>query len=214
MNALAGTDRSYWRDRVGLFHYGTPLANETGIEVLAGPRDYDTVKRELTQAGYRGERIVVLGTSGTGYIPGPSQIGADMLRRVGMNVDLQLTDFTTLVRRYARTDAPDKGGWNLYFGILEGAFTNNLATNPYIRGDGKSGLPGWPKSSGFEALRQDWLDTADPAKQKQIAVEAQLQLWHDVPYIPMGQWLRVTAYRRDLANVPWGFAAFYGVRRA
>ena len=130
MNALAGTDRSYWRDRIGLFHYGTPLANETGIEVLAGPRDYDTVKRELTQAGYRGKRIVVLGTSGTGYIPGPSQIGADMLRRVGMNVDLQLTDFTTLVRRYARTDAPDKGGWNLYFGILEGAFTNNLATNP------------------------------------------------------------------------------------
>jgi hypothetical protein len=42
----------------------------------------------LAQAGYRGERIVVLGTAGSGYIPVLSQVGADTLRRVGMNVDL------------------------------------------------------------------------------------------------------------------------------
>jgi hypothetical protein len=29
----------------------------------------------------------------------------------------------------------------------------------------------------------------------------------------MGQWLRVTAYRSDLVDIPRGFAAFYGVRR-
>ena len=32
MNALAGTDRKFWRDRAGLFHYGTPLANDAGID--------------------------------------------------------------------------------------------------------------------------------------------------------------------------------------
>ena len=64
MNAVAGTDRTYWHDRIGLFGPGSPLANEAGIEVLSGPRDYDKVKRDLEAAGYRGEPIVVLGVSG------------------------------------------------------------------------------------------------------------------------------------------------------
>ena len=213
MNALAGTDRTYWRDQVGLFHPGTPLANDAGIEVLSTPRDYDRVKRELALAGYAGERIVVLGTSGNGYIPALSQVGADTLRKAGLNVDLQLTDFATMARRVLKKDAPDKGGWNVYFIIAEGAFNSTPATNSYIRGDGRSGSPGWPTSPDFEALRQAWLDADTLPDQRRIGVEAQLQLWRDVPYIPMGQWFRVTAYRRNVVNVPTGFAAFYGVQK-
>jgi peptide/nickel transport system substrate-binding protein len=213
MNALAGTDRKFWRDRAGLFPHGTPLANEAGIEVVSGPRDYEKVRQELAKAGYRGEPIVVLGTSGTGYIPILSQIGADTLRRAGMNVDLQLSDYATMARRMLKKDAPDKGGWNVYFSIAEGAFNHTPVTNDYIRGDEKSGAPGWPGSPKFEELRQAWLNASDLDEQKHIAVEAQRQLWIDVPYIPMGQWLRVTAYRRELSNVPRGFAAFYGIRR-
>jgi peptide/nickel transport system substrate-binding protein len=213
MNALAGTDRTYWRDRVGLFHYGTPLANDEGIEVLSGPRDFGKVKRELAQAGYRGERIVVLGTAGTGYIPVLSQVGADTLRRAGMNVDLHLTDYATMARRMLKVDPPAQGGWNVYFTPTDGAFSHTPVTNEYLRGDGKSGAPGWPTSPAFEDLRQAWLDAGDLAEQRRIAVMAQRQLWLDVPYIPMGQWLRVTAHRRDLVDLPRGFAAFYGVRR-
>ena len=213
MNALAGADHKLWRDQVGLFPHGTPLANDAGIAVVGGPRDYDRVKRELAQAGYRGERIIVLGTSGTGYIPVLSQVGADTLRRAGMNIDLQLSDYATMARRMLKTDPPDKGGWNVYFSISDGAFNQTPVTNDYIRGDGKSGAAGWLRSPRFEALRQAWLDAGTMEEQKLIAVDAQRQLWDDVPYIPMGQWLRVTAYRSDLADVPHGFAAFYGVRR-
>ena len=45
--------------------------------------------------------------------------------------------------------------------------------------------------------------------------ELQLQLWQDVPYIPMGEYWQSTAYRKDLVDVqPGCFAVFYGVRRA
>ncbi len=213
MQVVAGSDRRNWHDGVGLFHIGTPLANDAGIEVLTSPRDDAKVRRELAEAGYNGEKIIVLGTSGTGYIPALSIVGADTLRRAGMNVDLQLTDYATMARRMLKTDAPDKGGWNVYFNIAEGAFNHLPATNDYIRGDGRSGSPGWPKSPRFEALRQDWLDAATLDEQKRIGIEAQRQLWLDVPYIPMGQWLRVTAHRRDLVDLPAGFAAFYNVRR-
>jgi hypothetical protein len=52
------------------------------------------------------------------------------------------------------------------------------------------------------------------AEEKRISEQIQLQMWQDVPYIPLGHWIRSTAHRRDLVDLPWSFPAFYGVRRA
>src|SRR6516164_8778201 len=60
MTAVAGTDRTFWHDGIGLFPAGTPLANDAGIEVLRRPRDYIAVRQALAQAGYNGEKIAVL----------------------------------------------------------------------------------------------------------------------------------------------------------
>lgn len=213
MHAVAGADRTKWHDRVGLFGPGSPLANEAEVEVLSGPRDYNKVRRDLAEAGYRDEPVVVLGVTGTGNVPPISQVGVDQLRKAGMNVDLQMMDIPTMNRRRMSNATNDKGGWNVYFSILEGLYNANPATNAAIRGDGKSGMPGWPTSSGLEASRDAWLDTEDLATQKQISVRMQLQMWQDVPYIPMGHWVPSTAHRRDIVDLPWGFPAFYGVRR-
>jgi peptide/nickel transport system substrate-binding protein len=212
MNAVAGTDRTLWRDRTGLFGSLSPLANEAGIEVLSRPRDYDKVKRDLTAGGYRGEPITVLGVPGGSFIAPISQVGADQLRKAGMNVDLQLMDVPTMIRRRTNKETQDKGGWNVYFTILDGLFNANPATNIAIRGDGKSGVPGWPDSPKLEAFRDAWLDAEDIGAQKKISEQMQLQMWQDVPYIPMGHWIRSTAHRRNIVDLPWGFAAFYGVR--
>jgi peptide/nickel transport system substrate-binding protein len=57
------------------------------------------------------------------------------------------------------------------------------------------------------------LDAGDIDVQKRISEQMQLQMWRDVPYIPMGHWVRLTAHRRNIVDLPWGFSAFYGVRR-
>ena len=213
MTVVAGTDRARWRDRVGLFGPGSPLANEAGIEVLSSPRDYDKVKRDLAAAGYRGEPVTVLGVSGTGNIAPISEVGVDQLRKAGMNVDLQMMDVATMSRRRTSRETTDKGGWDVYFTILEGLTSTNPATHVAIRGDGKNGISGWPVSPELEALRDAWLEAADLEAQRRISERMQLQMWRDVPYIPMGQWIPVTAHRRDIVDLPWGFPAFYGVRR-
>jgi ABC-type transport system substrate-binding protein len=105
------------------------------------------------------------------------------------------------------------GMWNVSFFILDGIFNASPATNAAIRGDGKSGFEGWPKSPGLEALREAWLETADIGLQRRIGEQMQRQMWLDVPYIPMGYWVRSTAHRRNIVDLPWGFPAFYGVRR-
>ena len=214
MNAVAGTDRAFWRDRIGLFGPASPMVNEAGIEVLSGPRDYGKVKRDLAVAGYRGEPVIVLGVAGNGYFAPISEVGADILRKAGLNVDVQTADFPTYARRRQNKDLPGKGGWNVSFFILDGIFNANPATNAAIRGDGKSGFEGWPDSPKLEALREDWLNAADIDAQKRISEQMQLQLWRDVPYIPMGSWVRSTAHRRNIVDLPWAFPAFYGVRRA
>ena len=212
MTAVAGTDRALWRDRIGLFGPTSPLVNEAGIEVLSGPRDYGNVKRELAAAGYRGEPVVVM-MGAVGFLPSISQVGADQLRKAGVNVDLQTMDMPTLYRRRANKAPPAEGGWNAYFIINDCLFTDSPATNPAIRGDARAGNDGWPDSPTLEALRQAWLDAPDPEGGKRIAEQLQLQMWRDVPYIPMGHWVRSAAHRRNIVDLPWGFPAFYGVRR-
>ncbi len=51
MNAVAGSDRASWRDRIGLSSPGSSMANEAGIKALSGPRDCGKVKRDLAEAG-------------------------------------------------------------------------------------------------------------------------------------------------------------------
>jgi peptide/nickel transport system substrate-binding protein len=213
MTVLVGADRTRWKDRVGLYGPGSPLANEAGVEAMGGPCDYPKVTRDLAKAGYRGERIVVLGVTGTGNIAPMSEVGVDQLRKAGMNIDLQVMDAATMSNRVLNRETRDKGGWDVHFNLLEGLFNANPATNYALRGDGKTGLPGWPVSPGLEASRAAWLDTADFASQKRISEQMQMLLWQDVPYIPLGHWVPLTAHRRDLVDLPWGFPQFYGVRR-
>jgi peptide/nickel transport system substrate-binding protein len=96
MTAVAGPDRSLWRDRIGLFGPTSPLVTEAGIDVLTCPRDYQKVKQQLSVAGYRGEKIVVA-SSEIGFLPAITHVVVDQLKRAGMNVDLQFTDLATLI---------------------------------------------------------------------------------------------------------------------
>ena len=213
MQAVAGVARTYWRDSVGLFTPDNPLATQAGIEVLNGPRDYQKVKRDLAAAGYQGERVVVLATAGSGFITPLAQVGADQLRKAGMNVDVQIMDNATLIRRRANKAGIAEGGWNVFFALPDGLFNANPAASYAIRGNGAAAWEGWPTSVELERLRASWLDAETARDQKRICEQLQRQLWRDVPYIPMGQVIKPTAYRSDLVDLPSGFPAFYGVRR-
>jgi len=216
MTAVAGEDRTAWYDGAGLFSTGTPLANDAGVEIMRTPRDYASVRRQLEHAGYKGETVVIISPTDLPGMRNLSLVGADQLRRAGMKLDLQEMDFGSIVRRRTNQAPPDKGGWNVFFSFLDRSIPN---TNPYgnqaIRADGLAGWDGWPTSARIEALRAAWLDAAGLDEQRRICTELQMQLWQDVPYIPMGEYWQTTAYRKGLLGVlPGCFTVFYGVRRA
>ena len=216
MTAVAGTDRAFWHDGVGLFPAGTPFANDAGVEVLHKPRDYNAVSQALAHAGYNGEQVVVLVPTNVQEIRALSLAGVDQLRRAGMNVDLQEMEQGARVQRLLNQANPDKGGWSAFFGLLDRSVPNtNPYGNPMIRADGLAAGLGWPTSRRIEELRAAWLDASNPDEQRRICTELQMQLWQDVPYIPMGEYWQSTAYRKDLLDVlPGCFAVFWGIRRA
>jgi peptide/nickel transport system substrate-binding protein len=202
MTAVAGTDRTFWQDGIGLFGAGTPLANDAGIEVLRGLHDYAAVQRALARAGYNGEKVVVFAPTDVQPIHLLSLVGVDQLRRAGMNVDLQEMELVAALRRRQNRGTSEEGGWNAFFGLID---RSAPSTNPYgnywIRADGLAAWDGWPTSPRIEALRAAWLDAASFDEQRRICAELQMQPWQDVPYVPMGEYWQSTAYRKDLIDV-------------
>ena len=218
MAAAFGTDRGgsghdIWRVGAGVFSSASPFANDAGIEVLSGPRDLAKVKAALAAAGYRGERIVLIDPADYAAIHAWSLVAADMLRKVGMGIDVQTMDWGTVQYRRSKQEAPAAGGWNAFCTGLLGPNNFDPAGHLGLRGNGRSGWFGWPTSQRLEDLRNAWFDAPDLEAQKRICRDIQMQVWQDAPYLPLGEFSVVSAYRNTLANVPRTFPLFYGVRR-
>jgi peptide/nickel transport system substrate-binding protein len=213
MIAINGTDPSLWRDGVGYFCPRTPLANTAGMDALTGKRDLDKVKRDLAAAGYKGEKVAMLVAVDVPYLHIMGDVTADIFKKIGVNLDYQAIDWTTLVQRRIKMDPPDSGGWNLFAINDNGINQLNPAGHLWLRGNGKGAAPGWPTSPALETLRDQWLASTDLPTQKRLAEQIQLQAFQDVPYIPLGQSIAPTAYRSDITGVLNGQPVFWNIRR-
>lgn len=212
MTAVAGADRRYWRDRIGVFNAVSPLASEAGTDIMAG--DPAAAKAALAEAGYRGERVVALTPADFPSINALGQVGAAMLGAIGFNVDLQALDWGTVVQRRTSKAPPDQHGWNLFFTYLQGPNEFSPAAHLGLRANGDKGWFGWASDPTLEALREAWFAAPDFAAEKRLCAEIQAEAFRFVPFIPLGQYFPPTAFRRSLTGIREGFAQFYDVRPA
>jgi peptide/nickel transport system substrate-binding protein len=208
MTAATANDPSRWVVPTGYFPPASPVASDVGLAALTGPRDLAKVRKDLLAAGYRGEKIVLIASVNAWTLKVFSDITADMLRKVGMDVDEQVMDSATWFKRLNSKKPPDQGGWNLYCSALQG--TDALSPASHMR---LLAPPGWPSSEKIKALRDQWLEATDISTQRKIAAEIQAQAFIDVPYYPLGTNYPSTAYRSDLTGVLDGQALFWNVRR-
>jgi peptide/nickel transport system substrate-binding protein len=95
----------------------------------------------------------------------------------------------------------DRGGWSLNVNYAPGYSTSSPAAHGFLRGLGRKSLFGWPNMPQVEALRSEWIAATNPAEQKLLCREIQLQAFRDVPYIPLGAFFFASAYRRDLVGM-------------
>ncbi len=208
MQAAMGEDRALWRDHVGVWSLGKPMSTDAGVDVMAG--DVAKARRMLGEAGYKGETVVLLAPGDYPLLSAAAAVAADLLKRIGMTVDVVTLDYATINQRRNNRNPPGQGGWSVFFGPFSGYNRYDPAAHLGIN----SAYSGWPKIDEIEALREQWFDAPDLPSRQGIARQIQLLVWRDVPYIPLGSYFPLTAFRRDLQGVMRGGASFFNVRRA
>ena len=207
MTAVAGESK-HWRGCFSFFACDRGMASEAGAEALMGPRDLEKAKRLIKEAGYKNERIVILAPTDFPTINAQAVMTDDLLRRLGLNVELQASDWGTLVTRRASKEPVDKGGWSIIHTNFPGEDMIDPAINVPLRANGSGAWFGWPSDDRIEALRDEWLQAADAAEQKRIAAEIQKEAFESVPYIPVGEFFFYTAFRKNLEGVSLAPALF------
>ncbi len=211
MQAVVGSNGTF-DDKAGVFGAHSPLSTDAGMAAL-GNHDPDAARRDLLAAGYKGERVVYLLVTDVPRINAIAEVGVDMLRKIGMNVDQVAADWGTVVQRSVSRQPLDKGGWSMFAAFSGGIDVGSPGSNQLLRGNGAGAYNGWPDAPKLEALRDDWL-AADAVQQPELARKLQVQAWQDVPFLPLGSYDQPTAYRSDLVDMLKGLILFTNVRRA
>ncbi|TMJ32007.1 MAG: ABC transporter substrate-binding protein, partial [Alphaproteobacteria bacterium] len=198
--AIAGSDKQ-GKPCPSFFTCGSPAESTVGSEVLTGKRDPEKAKQLIKEAGYKGEKIVVLSATDQPIVHSQGLVTAELLRSVGLNVELAANDWGTLINRRAVKEPIDKGGWNIFHTWLVGPDMTNAAINYPLRGVGDKSWFGWPTDPQMEKLRDAWFDAPDAATQKKLSDEMQKHGWDTVPFIPTAQFVIPTAYRSNISGL-------------
>jgi peptide/nickel transport system substrate-binding protein len=214
MAAVVGDDPQMWHQPAGVFTPGTPLATDAGLDVFAGPRDYDKVKRDLAAAGYHGEKVVMLAATDFPSINALCEVAADMFRKSGINLDYRAMDWGTVTSRRNSQEPPDKGGWNAHCTYTAGYDLLNPGSNLSLNAIGRAGFVGWPTDRSQAELRAAWFDAPDLESQRRICRDLQMRFLQNPGYFPLGQFFQATAYRSNVSNIPRGsFSLFWGIKK-
>lgn len=212
MTAVAGSEGALWRDGVGAFLPGAPMANDAGLP--RPPRDVAALRRALDAAGYGGERVVFLAAAEVPRIAAVCEVTRDVLVQLGLNVDFVQADWGTIGARTTSKETVDRGGWSCYCTYVSGLDMMTPATHAGLRANGPRAAAGWPDSPAIEALRARWFAASDLAAQRALCRELQLQAWQDVPFVPLGLFTQPVAYRRSLTGMLRGVPVFTNLRKA
>lgn len=213
MDAVAGADTAVRRGPAGIFTPGGPMASDAGMALLTGPRDLARSRRELEAAGYRGEKVVLLSGTDVPRINAVCEVMADLVQKLGMNLDYVATDWGTVNQRILSQQPVAQGGWSM-FGIFSGGLDHlTPAYHLAIRGNGRAGVPMWTTDAMLEQLRSDWFAAPDLPGQRAVAAQIQMRALDVGAYMPCGQYVQPTAYRSDLQGMATGLPLFTGICR-
>jgi peptide/nickel transport system substrate-binding protein len=100
MTAFVG-DQKLWNECASFFTCGGPMASKTGSEIMTGKRDYEAAKRLIKDAGYKGEKIILLDAVDQPLIHTEALVTTDMLKKLDLNVEYVAADWGTVVTRRA-----------------------------------------------------------------------------------------------------------------
>jgi peptide/nickel transport system substrate-binding protein len=201
LDALVGNSK-YYEVCGAFFICGTPLASDAGADALIKSGNIEAAKKALAESGYDGTPIVIMAPGDVVTLKAQPIVAAQLLRQAGFKVDLQATDWQTVVSRRTSQKPTSEGGWNMFFTNWVAADVMNPVVNFSIGGRGKNGgWFGWADDPAIEKLKDQFARSSSPEEQKKLAADIQKEAYDQVIYIPLGQFLIPSAWRKSLTGV-------------
>ncbi len=210
--AVGGGDPALQRPGAGFFPRGMPDATDAGLEALRPLYTDAEARAALKAAGYNGEKIVQISPADYPNVRAANEVLADLLKRIGVNLDYVSIDWSGMTQRVIRKDPPEAGGWHIHMLNVPCLSVASPLVNSRLRGTAAE-ESGWYSSPRYEELRGQWLLAEDPAERRRLAEAIQRECVATVPLVPGGVTLQPAAWRADLEGVLKGVPKFWNVRR-
>jgi peptide/nickel transport system substrate-binding protein len=184
-----------------------PYATHAGAEPIMKP-DLDRARQLVKESGYDGRPIVILHVTDIAHQNGAAVVTRRRLESIGFNVDDKTMDWSTNLTMRARKEPPSKGGWNILHSWIDAVDAMNPVVNPHLSGEVYANFP------QIEKLVTDWVRATDQRKRKAIADEIQKVALSEVVYVPWGEWLMPTAFRKNVQGIlRFNAPLFWNVQR-
>ncbi len=212
VNAVGGGEAELQRPGAGFYPQGMPDATEAGLAAIRPHFTAAQARAALAAAGYKGEKIIQISPGDYPNVKAASEVLADLLKRIGVNLDNIYMDWATMTQRVIKKDPPESGGFHLHILNVPSLSVASPLVNSRLRGVAAE-ESGWYDSPRYEELRTASLLTTDPAERRRYAELLQLECLQSVPLAPCGVTLQPSAWRRDLEGVLPGVPKFWNVRR-
>jgi peptide/nickel transport system substrate-binding protein len=214
MAAIGAPEGFYHKGCPAYFMCGSAMESAVAGEPAINPNK-EKAKALLREAGYKGEPVIVMHPTDIPSLTASSMVTIQNLRDIGVNVDVQAMDWSTLVGRRSKKDAPAAGGWHIFTTQAIGYDVASPITNLFVGATCGDGAPGWPCDEQMEKMRTAWNQEPDLAKRKQIAADIQKRAYEIVPYVSWGQFAQPRAVRSNISGVvESGVPVFWNIEKA
>ncbi|KUM24107.1 peptide ABC transporter substrate-binding protein [Mesorhizobium loti] len=207
MRAAYGYSK-YVRTVTSMFGNETPVSNDENTGWFKKGGDPEKARQLFKDAGYAGEKVVILQATDWAEASNASQLLAATLRGIGVNVDLAPSDWGGLVARRAKKDSVENGGWSIFITSNAEASLGTVINDNTLPMNGEKGWFGWPQDDEYEALRVKWASLETLEERKALARKMQRIWWDYVPSVMLGQIISPIARRKTLTGLI-GVPAWY-----
>jgi peptide/nickel transport system substrate-binding protein len=199
MRAIVGDDTTLWKPLPGFF---------------TGKRDFDAAKKLLAESGYSGEPVTCLVAQDQSITKAQGDVTADLLKRLGFNVDFAAIDWGTVGSRRAQKTQPGQGGWQMFHTWHAGADCVSPAPYNAVRANGDKAWFGWPNIPEVEAEIAVWFDAKNLDEEKAAIKKVNKAALDNVVYAPTGFFLSYQAWRKNVTGIVKGpLPFFWGVAK-
>jgi peptide/nickel transport system substrate-binding protein len=198
--AAAIGNPEYYKECASIYPCGSPFETNAGANLVTPPNIADA-KKLLAEAGYKGEKTVILQPSDIPNSNAFALVVAKACRDIGMNVDLQALDWSSVTSRRAKKDPVDQGGWNMFPTWWIGGDLLNPLSNASLVADPNKAWPGWPNDAKLEELRAAFASANGADAQKKAAADVQQRAIEIGTAINLGIFFVPVGYRDNVKGM-------------